>query len=277
MELLSRYIDETFDLNNCNNYNLSIQFALNGFSFAIFDPVVKKIIVASEYSFVAAAPIVLKNKIKSIINNESFMLGGFKNVKAYFTNNKITLSPKALADASMKNILLNFSHQVERDDTILIREIENDLQVVFSIPKTVKELLDKFYTNIEYRSSICPVLSYSKKINTSFRVLFISIHGHGIQVLVMYGGLIEAFNSFFVQNEIDILYYVLNLMNNFDDNLKTELILLGKVDKTQGLIGLFRNYFERIRFAEYVSDYNISYLLMHENQQRNVELFELLL
>jgi hypothetical protein len=277
MELLSRYIDETFDLNNCNNYNLSIQFALDGFSFAIFDPVVKKIIVASEYSFVATAPIVLKNSIQSIINNESFLLSSFKKVKAYFSNNKITLAPKALADVSMKNILHDFSHQTERDDALFIKPIDNELIVVFSLPKIVKEILDKFYPNIEYYSSLCPVYNYSKNLSISGRVLCISVSGHNIMLFVKQGSKIEAYNSFFIQNETDALYYILNLIGNFNDNLKTEVLLLGKVNRADSLIYMLKNYFEKIRFAEYASDYNISYLLMNESQHRYVELFELLL
>ena len=275
MELLSRYIDETFDLNNCNNYILSIQFALDGFSFAIFDPVVKKIIVASEYAFVATAPFVLKNSIQSVINNESFLLSNYRRVKVSFANNKITLAPKALADVTMKNILHDFSHQTERDDAIFIKPIDNELVVVFSLPKIVKEILDKYYSNIEYYSSLCPIYNYSKNLSVSSRILYISVLGHNILLFVKQGGKIEAFNSFFIQNETDALYYILNLISSFNDDLKTELILLGKVERADSLVLMLKNYFKKISFAEYGSDYNISYLLMNESQHRFIELFEL--
>lgn len=277
MELLSRYIDETFDFNNCSNYNLSIQFALDGFSFAIFDPVVKKVIVASEYAFVATAPIVLKNKIQSIINNESFLLSRFKKVKVYFANNKITLAPYALADASMKNLIHDFSHQTERDDAVFFRSIDNELITVFSLPKIVKELLDKFYTNAEYYSSLCPVLSYIKNLNSSAKLLCITVIGHSIQLFLKQGRKIEVYNSFFIQNETDALYYILNVISNICDSSKTEVLLFGKVEKTGDLHIMLKNYFEKIRFAEYSSDYNISYLLLSEQQHRYVELFELML
>jgi hypothetical protein len=96
-------------------------------------------------------------------------------------------------------------------------------------------------------------------------------------LFVKQGSKIEAYNSFFIQNETDALYYILNLIGNFNDNLKTEVLLLGKVNRADSLIYMLKNYFEKIRFAEYASDYNISYLLMNESQHRYVELFELLL
>ncbi len=45
------FIDETFDINQTKNYNISIQAGLNGYSFSVIDPVRNKYILLKHIAF----------------------------------------------------------------------------------------------------------------------------------------------------------------------------------------------------------------------------------
>lgn len=275
MELFSRYIDETFDINNCNNYILSIQFSLDGFSFAIFEPIVKKFIVVSAYRFIAANPFTIKNEIDSIFENESILNYSYKKVFAVYLNNKATITPISLADKSVSQYLHDFVFETERDDVVLTRLGANSLKVIFSIPKLLKDQIEHFFPNVEFCSSYCPIIRYAScQFSNNNSQLYVLFNGHQMQLVAIKNKQVEACNAFFIKADSDALYYLLNFVNCLNETKNSEVIIMGKSTFDSDLLAKLKNYFEKVKYASLSDGYHVSYTMLKEKPHIYLALIE---
>lgn len=270
------FIDETFDINNCENYILSIQCALDGFSFSIIDTTVDKFIVLSNYNLIAATPFELKVIINSIIQQEAMLQKQFKKVKICFVSEKIILIPESLFDKNSNDIFY-FSFDKDRDEQVITNYAHANQVILSAIPQSLKLYFETIFPNCQFYTPANPIINYSKNFSATALRIFVTKFNHTLQIIVFKNENIEFLNSFFVKNDDDCLYYILNSAKNLNANIKTEIVISGKMENQLFLTKSLKNYFEKVNTAHFSTKYAVSYTFMVEPDNNHLPLLELAL
>ncbi|MDA3928093.1 MAG: DUF3822 family protein [Prolixibacteraceae bacterium] len=271
------FIDETFDIYNCHNYILSIQCALDGFSFSILDTTVNKFIVLSEYDINELTPFGLKNKLSSIIDEEPILQRKFKKVKVVYLTLQTTIVPISLYSEDEKEYFFDLQFERDRSDTILSSKVNNQTIILSSIPSIIEKWFGENFNNCTFYSSFSPICSYATKIVSCQKKLLTFTHKHTLFIIALETGNIEFINTFFVKNESDSLYYILNALKQLKASSKTSIIQLGKIDQKSSLTASLSNYIENVNFASFLHSYAVSYTFMQEPEHFHLYCLELAL
>ena len=273
----SPFIDETFDIHNCQNYTLSIQCALDGFSFSILDTIVNKFIYFSENEFNTATPFELKNELTVLISAEPILQQKFKKVKLSFITRETTLVPLPLFDSEEINTFFKLSFEENRNNE-MISCIHNNLFVLISsIPKIIKAFFEDQFTNCHFYTPLSALFNSAKQQQINQKRLLVSVYQHSMFLIYQKGQETELMNSFFVKDEIDCLYYLLNINKQLMGDAKTEVVLMGKIKPKSELELSLKKYFEKVHFANISNQYSLSYTFHKEPEHYHLPTLELAL
>jgi hypothetical protein len=244
----SRFIDESFDTNNSQNYKISIQCSLNGFSFLIEDSVSGKLIAFFEREMVLATPYELKNELALFIKSETIFNYIYKKVNISFLNQQSILIPKTLANENEKESLFKISFDKHPDDLILHNNIDNTLMLLFSMPGVLYRFFTSQFSNPLFFSTLLPIINIGFNNNYKSPTLLVDKNADLLSLLFIHARKIHFVNQFYVKTDTDCLYYILNVAKQFQFTPKTAFRLIGKIDKESELTGQLLNYFQDVSF-----------------------------
>lgn len=189
------------------------------------------------------------------------------------------LIPNALYDESEKRayLKLNFDFQdadfyinaqaLKNSEAYFIGLLEKKLEKVISdnLPNTKIvfhattwiDFIPVYLRNIKYKESV-----------------FINFSGNNIDITVFEDAKLSFHNSFFVKNEIDVLFHVLNVVENKSLNKeKIHLFLSGRISPESEKMQQLKRYFSFCKLIKPEGNYKFQHLLS-ESESR--ELFILL-
>ncbi|MFA9388560.1 MAG: DUF3822 family protein [Prolixibacteraceae bacterium] len=273
----SPFIDETFDIDNCHNYMLSIRCAPDGFYFSILDLIVNKLIVFTEYDLNAATPFQLKNEVTEILGKETILQQNFKSVNISYSSREIVLAPQALFNPEEVDALFHIHFESNRNNEIIVNKTTNDIVLLAALPKIIKDLLLNHFPNARFFTAASALFHYNTHLASNQNRLLVQVDKHMMYLLYSKGNTIQMVNAFFVKNETDSLYYILNTMKQLQADHKTELLLLGHIQQNSTLPKQLRNYFEHVNFARFSHQYTVSYTFHQEPEHYHLATTELAL
>ncbi|MCF8361870.1 MAG: DUF3822 family protein [Prolixibacteraceae bacterium] len=270
------FVDETFDINNCNNYNISIQCSLDGFSFSVFDPLLNKFIVLADYYLICASPFQLKNEVADIITNQEVITPGYKKANITFVTHKTLIIPDAL-NQDTEETIFNFTFDKDRNDEVIKNTLINGKSIFTAIPSLLKDYFSSFFNNVSF---YCPCYPLADQLNTKATLhatLYLQLHNHVLFILGTSGHELKALNSYYIKNEDDILFYTLRFAKSLGFDNNTELNLSGSFDKNSLTQKELRKYFKSISFARFSHRYSVSYTFMKKPEHIYLPLMKLVL
>lgn len=245
-----RIIDDSFDTSSCQNYILSIQCSLNGFSFMIFDTISNKFIVHIEYEIVMASPYELKLELEKRLKSEAILNQTFKKVVVCFQNLRSVLVPCLHATGSDLKLLMDTVFEKNNDEQVLENDvIEGSSKLLFSVPGVLFRLFNEKYPNCSFIAPPLPSIRYSLATNKSTSKLYITRFHDLLILLLVYENKIHFLNQFYVRNDTDCIYYILNVARQLNLDQKSELLIMGRISQHSVLANSLRNYFEKVEFA----------------------------
>lgn len=273
----SPFIDETFDIYNCHNYTLSIRCAPDGFSFSILDHTVNKFIVFAEYDINTATPFELKNEITALIEKEPILQQSYKQVKISYITAETTVVPEALYQPEEIASIFQITFEANRNDELLATPTGSEFLQLASIPQIMKDVFTKHFPNAKFYAPTSALFHYSKQLRSHHNRLMIEVDNHLMYLIFIKDNVPQMMNSFFVKNENDCLYYILNSVKQLQGDAKTEMVLLGKIEPKTGLDSLLKRYFEKVGFARFTQNYAVSYTFYQEPEHYHIGTTELAL
>lgn len=224
-------IDESFDKDCCENYELSIRTSLNGFSFAIKDTIRCSFIVLVDYT----CPVEGDNwpaALDALFTAYPWLRNAFKRVLFSFNEAPYTLVPQEVfSEVEAKNILSL------TNDVPSLYEIHYQKQqatspesvVIFALPSVLaSEWLDAQRNTI----FVAPVAQFNPKscIGIGSEYLFIEAGGNSFTIVSIKNELLSAINTFSYTTATDFAYYTLGFCNSLGLNSSSAgLKLVGEV------------------------------------------------
>lgn len=252
-------LDNNFDNNTISLYNLSIQIELDGFSFCITDTVRNKV-VAFEHqeisSIISEDELVLK--IEEIISHNNILKYKFENVKCLYVTNKSTIIPNEIYSDRQIRTYLNLNFEIDDNQNILSNNIkEIDSVNLFALPSKIEKVIVKFFPNVLFFHQASTFIPQClNDFNTKYNYgIYANINSNFFDVCLLNDNKLQLYNSFYFNNDQDIVYYIMYIYKQFNlDVNKGFISLLGNIDEKSIIINLLKKYVREVKIASIASN-----------------------
>lgn len=267
--------DETLDINSTENYELAVQAGVDGFSFCLLDTLRNKFVLIRSFEpednkyYNAEA-------IKEFIEKDDFLTRQYRKTRIIMPSSKFTLVPVPLYDPAKKEEYYNFNYNTDNGSKIISNKLNDpDAFIVFSVPKSFYDLLDKIYPGIFPLIHIQPLFDYIGLARKNIPGDYIHIHVErdSFNLVIFNNNLLKFCNSFSYRNITDILYFVLNVFNKLGIRQDDTVHLSGVTEKSDDLSSNLSIYIRTVKFAEPNGQCNFSYVFNEIGLHRFINLF----
>jgi len=265
MDLLE-LIDETFDKDRTETYELSIQVSLNGFSFAVKDTIRNTYIalVSQPFSNTNLNHQDWSTVIPEMVSSYSFLSKKFKKVFFEYSGSGFTLVPTNFFEVNKQKELFQLTQSLPEYFELHHTTHTNGESFVqiFSMPYTLSTAWLKVQPKTKFISPLSSLLFYTG-ISKSDNLVQVDISSSKIIVLFHSKEKLIAFNSFDYKTENDIVYYTLGFCKSLNINFSSVNIhLTGKLGELQDLQTLLSNYFAHVSADANYNSIHFSYQLL---------------
>jgi len=267
--------DETLDINSTENYELSIEASHDALSFCLLDSIRNKFVLIRSFEAEENKSF-NTDKVGDFLRNDDFLTKRYKKVHCVIPSSKFTLVPAPLYDPGKKDEYFTFNHILADDNVILAdRTINPDAFIVYSVSKSLSELLNSFYPGAHLHHHVKLLLDHTSSTRKSLNGNYIHVHVERdfFNLIIYNSNILKFCNSFAYRNISDILYYVLNAFRNLDIKQEETLYFSGLTEKYDDLSSSFSLYIRNIKFAEPSGNFTFSYVFNDMELHRFINLF----
>ena len=259
------FVIDSFDLEKTNEYILSIQINLDGFSFSIYSPVENKIVGSKVVPLKISNDNLIVHHFEDWVEKEEILQKNFSKIYIVYFSAEFSLIPDFLYSSQLvkaaTNRLIDENGQKHAEE-VTINNIGTSAKIVFYLPKNLKEIVGQKFPDAVL---INPAQLLIEKVTTkenkknSIAILycrksFIMLASKGNQILLANGFTIEHIN--------DLIYFLLNATTQLNLNLKeTSLQILEALTKYDGLEELLQPYFSDISYISPTSSIDNSEMI----------------
>ena len=269
--------DETLDINATENYELSIQVSPDGLSFCLLDSIRNKFVLIRSFE-PEENKYFNTDKISELLRKDDFLTKRYKKVNFIMPSPKFTLVPAPLYDPGKKDEYFKFNHKLEENNIVLVNKANDpDAFLVFSVSKTICDLMNSFYPGVHPYHQIKLLLDHISSFKKSVNGNYIHIHVERdfFNLILFNNNALKFCNSFTYRNISDILYYVLNVFKKLDIKQEETIYFSGLTEKYDDLSSGFSLYIRNIKFAEPSGNFTFSYVFNDMELHRFLNLFNL--
>lgn len=249
----AQFIDRDFQAINTKNNRLSIQFRLDGFSFAQIDSISKKVLLVEDYR----VPLMLGDE--AVYQNEKVNLRfedflaekqihrqDYKSIHIVIDNCYFTLIPSVLFDEKHAGDYLKQVHKLPENFMLKIDELSAfDSKNVYGVYAPLfYNLLDHFLRfEIKHTASVfIQQMSVLQKMNKG-NAVYVEVGISNIHVIAFENDKLIFSNTFSFKEKEDFIYFILLVYNQL--NFKPETIPLffsGNIDRSSPLYEIAYQY-----------------------------------
>ncbi|MDA3890514.1 MAG: DUF3822 family protein [Salinivirgaceae bacterium] len=260
-----QFTDKSFDLENINNYHLSLQVNLKGFSFCVLDRERNKFIALGNYYFNKITSYsILLDEINTIFQNEEILKHNYQHAKLLFVTPKYTYIPSPFFDQSEIENIYGLNHKLYKDDNLHTNYLYgNSSYTIYSIPSYIESFFSEKYSSLKIYHHSCPLIEeilLKDKLSTHKTRAFLNILPDIFDFIIIEDGKLKLFNSFAYKSETDFQYFVLNTF----DQLKLSTIdipvsILGFVKRDDQKIEYLKKFIKQIDYFSKPTHFEYAY------------------
>ena len=258
--------DESLDINNTADYNLSIQLSLKEFTYSVLDKTRNKFLAFESYKLQDTYnSYKLSEKLDEIILKEKWLSGNFKSKKIIIINQKSTLVPLPLFDVNDQETYFNFNHSLDDSEDLYCDKLNNlNAYNLYAVPTLVKTKLRELFGQhklYHYMTTLVETLLLYNKNKPEEKKVFLNA-GKGIfDIILLEGNSLIYNNTFDFHTPEDLIYYLLFALQQLKLNPETtSLLLMGEIEKNAPLFDIIYKYIRNISFIKRTETFHYSYL-----------------
>lgn len=251
---IKKITNNTLDFKNLEENHLSIQLSLDGFSFCIYNKVIKDFCAFALYEFeqTSISPYQHLDLVAEIFQQEELLQLKYNTVSVSHFNNLNTQVPEPFFEKDKLNQYLKYSIKVLENDFIAFDKLKNTDIVNVYIPfVNINNFLIDTFGAFEYKHSstilIEKLLHEYKNLTDNF--CFVNVTHHHFEIVVIKNNKFELFNCFKFNTKEDFIYYILFTAEQLHLNPEDlKLVLMGEIEKESKLYTILYQYIRNISF-----------------------------
>lgn len=254
--------DETLDINSTQNYEISIQVSLDGFSFCLLDILRDRFVMLRDYRL-SSKGLSDPSGIRKIISGDEFLGREYRKYRILFATGQSTLVPSALFDPALKDHFFTINYTLDDQHTVVNNKISQpDAFLLFDIDRKILDTMITAFPEASVSHHVRPLLhsSFANSSETSGHHIRLHIEETFFNLIIITGGKLTFFNSFRYRNATDLLYFSMKVLDQHGIGTESELFLSGAVEQGDELFNALRKYVKEIKFAGQVTAHSLSYI-----------------
>ena len=262
------FVDPSFDVKHTSTYYLSIQLALDGFSFCVLDVLSKQFIVfkhkALPNDFENLSPDYYCQYAYDFLQNEKMLRHPYKAISVVYISTLSTLVPITIFDSNKAQLLFEANHGHKANHDILSNRIKNqDLVNIFAIPSCLLRMLSRQFNNFKLYHQTTPLvttaLAHSRQYENGFS-LYLNINKKVVDITAINSPHLLLFNSYEYTSNTDIVYYLVNVAEQLQNVGKVNAIIIsGDIETENPVHRLIKKYFSTIRLLDPMEGSTVSF------------------
>jgi hypothetical protein len=267
--------DETLDINSTENYELSVQASVDGFSFCLLDTIRNKFVLIRVFE-PEENKYFSSDYIQEIISKDDFLPRRYKKANIVLPSSKFTLVPAPLFDPGKKDEYFSFNHLREDYSAIIANKVNDpETYLVFSVSKQINDVINTNFPGKHPYHQLKPLFNQISHTRKSVNGNYIHIHVERefINLVIFNHNTLIFCNSFNYRNISDILYFVLNAFKKLDIKQEETIYFSGLTEKYDDLFSNFSIYVRNLKFAEPYGNFTFSYVFNDLELHRYLNLF----
>lgn len=225
-------------------YHLSIQLGLDGFSFCISDA--QQVLAIESYHHALSQ---LEEKIKA----HEWLQKKYASTNISLVSKRSTLIPAALYDKQEHANYLQFNHQRSEQLEVVADKLQQlDAYQVYGISLAERELINTFFPQSKLRHYGSNLIdSLLSSYQGSDPQLTVHIQDKQMDIVVINQEGLQLFNSFKHQTAEDFIYYTLFVCEQLNLNTESvDLQFIGELAQQSSIYELAYKYIRNIRFGK---------------------------
>ena len=245
------FVTESFDLEKTNEYILSIQISLDGFSFSVFSSRENKIICFKLTPLKISSENLILPHFSEWINNEEIIRKKYKQIILLYFTIEFSLIPENLYSSQLVKEATNHLIAENEHKQVEITTLEESgipAKLVFYIPEKLKLILNQNFPSATLIHPVQLLVKENQKGNKRNRSVLLYHKKSFILVVSREENILFA-NGFNIEHINDLVYFVLNVLMQLNLNLKeTDFYISDALTKTPELLDILRPYIPEISY-----------------------------
>ncbi|MEI6682588.1 MAG: DUF3822 family protein [Bacteroidota bacterium] len=265
--------DNSFSLQETHNYGLAMFAGDSRFTFAVLDFKRNKFLALhqlvnadGQIPSATGQRLSYSDFLREVFGAMPWLKGPFREVKIAYEGKKSTLVPAPLFDPGRLEQYMAFNFRAgQEEEPGSDHLLSMDSFQVFSVPSQVHQPIREHFpgTRLVHASSVLIGsigINYKNRINSP-RV-FLYLDTLFFHLMIFDGRQLIYFNTFPYQNQEDVTYYLIFVLEQLNFNPETiPLILLGNIDKGGGLADILFRYVRHVEFGRRNDSFRYSYVM----------------
>lgn len=257
--------DNQFDFNSAERYQLSIQISLDGFSFCISQPELKRIhVLVSKQLPGSIKTEQLAGEFAAFISENELLKGNYALIQLFYTGTTYQLVPDVFVKDKHTADLLHFQTKITESKTAFSKKVYGtDFHLSFALPSALVAEASKLGQNVQYYSHIHPfltnILLYQKGPLNEHKA-FVYFHKGYFDLAISKHDRLLFCNTFAYQSPNDAAYFIVGAYQSLelDPHLVT-LIVSGEMSASSDIFWALHAQFSNIRFEKPSADISFAF------------------
>lgn len=245
------WIDDTVDLENTKNYNLSIQVSLGGFSFAVVNPQNNQLVVLKHFPLKISSEVFIARRLTELIETENLLQNTFQKTKIIVFTEKFTLVPEHLFVAEEKKTVLQSLFDINENNKIEKNSLKKfHVKLLFSLPHKLETVFGENNSGFSIVHPFSIIAGQLPQTQKEYGLVVLSEQAFLYTFLYNNSEILHA-NRFRILHPNDVLYYVINIFNQLKINrADTGIFVAGKLNLPDAPEKILGKYFTKINLLD---------------------------
>jgi len=199
------------DREKTNQYILSIQVSLNGFSFLVISPEDNRIVAYQNSPIKIGNNKLIARHLNEWLENQTILKNSFQSVRAYIFSEFFSLIPNEMLNYEDSPEIQSFFLDNEFAGQHEINEVQSlNASLVFSVQSEITMVLNRFFGAVILFHPATKLLHYAEETTQMFIASLISSKDNIFLIIKRRDQKVILANSFPINHPNDLIYSVIN-------------------------------------------------------------------
>ncbi len=257
-KLIKKVKDSRFNVDDLQNYHLSLQIGVRDFQLCIIDTRNQQCLLLEDYilSSVKSHSALIEVLGKLFEAHHLLMAGFWKSVRFSFKSSKFSHVPAPLfaKDALYEYIKLNCEVNLDTEDVLYYENKQFNAVTVFAVNKNLLRWIRSIYPSIDVEmthqsAALIEGALFQKEQSES--AIYLYVDRFRLHIITLRQGRFEYYNQFAIKQFSDYLKYTMLVMKGLDyEQADTKVILWGYIGKKSPHYNEFSKFIKNISFGK---------------------------
>jgi hypothetical protein len=240
--------EELFDLKKSQEYILSIQVSLSGFSFSVICPADNKLLAFKTTQLKNPDEESFTQQFEEWFDSHEIFLNSFKKIRIIVFSENFSLVPEKFISEEIKRNVQTLLFSEKANTEVTERHMKLlDSKLIFGVPKGLKDLLKQ---KLKSYQLIHPIELIIRNLpdTTEKYGLALLFNSKNLYVVLSSDNSIRLVNCFKINHPNDVIYHALASLKQSDFSpKKTEIYYSGEIDNEKEILTQFEKYFYSVK------------------------------